>query len=107
MRDYIELGPVPADEPCAQVGTPDADLRMRVEVGEYVNQLRRTFPQVAAAGAAFRLKRFSHEFGDYYEAVVAYDDESEAQTAAAFAVEANLPSSWDETARRALGLVTP
>ena len=101
MRQYIEIGSVPYDEPCAQVGR-DSDAQMRAECRAFANQLRRMFPC-----GDFRVRRFAHDFGCYYEVVAYYDpdDRSErgvAQQQAAYAAEcadeAGAPSRWDSQA---------
>jgi hypothetical protein len=46
MRDFLDLSPVPIDEPCAQVGPDDYMPRMRAECRAFVsNQLERAFPR--------------------------------------------------------------
>ena len=106
MREYLELGPVPCDEKCEQVG-PDCDYRrMSAESREYANQLYRMFPGAEDANCSFGVKSFSHDFGSYYETVVKYYPDDEKSVEFAFNVENNLPAEWDEQARVALGLET-
>ena len=101
MRDYLTLGPTPAEEPCAQVGTPDYMRRTRIETSAYIDQLIRRFGQPPGL-SLFRVKRFPHEFGDYHEVVITYDDEVEDSVDFAFNVENNLPGEWDEQAKAVL-----
>lgn len=104
MREYLELGPVPCDEKCEQVG-PDCNYqRMALESREYANQLARMFPGAEDAYCSFRVKSFPHDFGTYYEVVVRYDSDDENSAAFAFNVEENLPAEWDAEARKVLGL---
>lgn len=98
MRDFLTLGPTPAEESCAQVGTPDYVRRTRIETGAYIDQLIRQFGQPPGLNT-FRVKRFPHEFGDYHEVVITYDDAVEESVAFAFEVENNLPGHWDEQAK--------
>jgi hypothetical protein len=103
-REYLELGPVPCDEKCEQVG-PDCDYgRMSAESREYANQLYRMFPGAEDANCSFGVKSFPHDFGSYKEVVVRFDSDDEKSVEFAFNVENNLPAEWDEQARVALGL---
>ena len=99
--NYLELGPVPAGEDCAQVGSPDYTERMIRETTEYIRMLSRAFPPIA--GTRFKLKAFRHDFGTNHEVVVVYTDSDEAIDFA-FHVENNTPMNWDDEARRNLGL---
>ena len=99
MRDYLDLSAVPADEPCAAVGSDDYAKRARLECRAFVDQLERTFPDAVAAGVYFRIKSNPHDFGSYLEVQACFDDEDEAQTEWAYTIEAELPWFWDEDAR--------
>lgn len=72
MREYIELGPAPAEENCKQVGR-DAPDEIRAECRRYVELLKRKFPIPEGADAYFSVKSFSHDFGSYPEAVVSFN----------------------------------
>jgi hypothetical protein len=92
MRDFLNIGSTPTDEPCAQIGSPDYYERARIECRAYANQLKRLFPF-----GSFVVKSFPHDFGTYFEVVAKYDtDEQERE--AAFAAEANSPEHWDADA---------
>jgi hypothetical protein len=65
MRDFLDLSPVPIDEPCAQVGPDDYMPRMRAECRAFVSQLERPFPDALAAGVGFRIKSNPHD-GELY-----------------------------------------
>ena len=43
--DYINIGPTPHDENCAQVGQEDYHIRGRKECAAYCRQLRRMYPE--------------------------------------------------------------
>lgn len=92
MRDYLEIGPCPPGERCAQVGEPGYEWLARLECRLYAAQLTREFP-----AGVFAVKRFSHDFGAYYE-VVAYLD-TEAATEAAYEAEGAGPEKWDAQAK--------
>ena len=92
---YIQLGPVPAEEECMQVGDvglPDLIREVRI----FKDQLCRMFP-----GHQFGVKTFPHDFGTYVEVVVYYDEMNFVSEERALEVDENLPSRWDDEARAA------
>ena len=90
MRQYLELGSTPIDEVCKQVGTDDYyDIRQECLV--YKNQLERMFP-----GNNFKVKTFHHDFGDYCEVVIIYDDDDDRQEVLVYEIENKLPLAWDK-----------
>lgn len=99
----MTLGPTPPGEKCAQVGADDYPEKSRIETRAFLNQLIRQFGE-PPPGARFTVKSFSHDFGSYREVCVAYDENSETAGDFAFNVENNLPESWDDAARKELGL---
>jgi hypothetical protein len=92
MMDYLELGPVPAGEECAQVGEAGFDERAKQECERYVEQLEKMFPE-PPVGSYFTVKSFPHDFGRYYEVVVTWTNEAGEDFA--FNVERNLPETWE------------
>ena len=103
MKDYMTLGPVPCDEPCAQVGQDDYPEQSRKECRAYVAQLHRHFGE-PPEGAYFAVKSFPHDFGSYREVCVVFDDENEKAREFAYKCEAETPAEWDAQARQELGL---
>lgn len=103
MMDYLNIGPVPWGEDCAQVGSEDYDQRSRRECVVFLNQIR-----VAVAeppGAALVIKSFPHDFGSYREVCCRYSDDNEAAQDYAFNCEGHKGlESWDDQARQELGL---
>jgi hypothetical protein len=93
--DYLSLGPVPAEEDCAQVGTPDYYSRARVECRRHVVLLRRTFGR-EPEGARFRITSNPHDFGDYLDVVVEYDSRVPGALEYALRVEREGPATWEE-----------
>ena len=102
MRDYLDLAPVPVDEPCAMVGSYDYHARARAECFAFCGQLKRAFPEALKAGVTFRIKWNPNDFGSYLEVQACFDDENEEQTEWAYLIENELPESWDDTARAQL-----
>jgi hypothetical protein len=83
-RDYIGIGPAPAEEECAQVGSPDYARRARAECRRFIELLRRTFGE-EPEGAQLMIKSNPHDFGAYYEVVCYYEEGNE-----------EAPTRWDQ-----------
>lgn len=96
--EYIEIGSTPAEEECAQVGSPGYAERAKAECRVFVKQLERHFGK-PPQGAALRIKANMHDFGMYYEVAVAYDPNVEAAVEYAFKVEGETPGEWDSVAK--------
>lgn len=94
MIDYIELGPTPSEENCAQVGDDFYEKNAREECHRYLEQLIRQWGEKNAH--RFGIKRFPHDFGSYFEVVVYFDSDSEDDLDFAIKVENNLPAVWKD-----------
>lgn len=94
MRDYIDIGPSPAAEDCAQLGTDDYSELAREECKRFIAFIRKHKGE-EPAGARLAIKSNAHDFGTYYEVVCYFDDECEEATNYAFACESDLPEHWD------------
>jgi hypothetical protein len=99
--EHLTIGPSPAGEDCAQVGSPDYAKQARKECTAFVNQLRRQFGE-EPDGASLRIKSNPHDFGSYYEVGVDYDPDDEAAVAYALKVEREAPEEWDAEAQKEL-----
>lgn len=97
MREKLELGPVPYEEPCQQLGPNYDAVAAKHECNRYCNQLVRQFGK-PPAGVSVSVRGFAHDFGTYYEACVLFDPDSEEQTEYAYKLESDGPANWDETA---------
>jgi len=96
VRDYLNLGPTPCEEECAQLGEDDYAARARAECRRYVALIRAVVgPE--PTGAQLSVRAFRHDFGTYYEVVVEFDDENPTATAYALRVENKAPKYWGET----------
>ncbi|CAG9165631.1 hypothetical protein [Cupriavidus pinatubonensis] len=92
-----EVGPVPCDETCAQVGQAEYEAQSRLECAVYIRQLQRIFGNPDPAILSFVRRGFPHDFGSYHEVVAV-------MTAAGAEVfdESMLPMTWDHIARAEL-----
>ena len=103
-RDYINIGPAPCDESCAQVGVGYYyyTARSLIEGRAFINQLRRVLgPE--PEGAELRTKLFPHDSGSYREVVCYYDTTLPKSQDYAFRCEDQAPDHWDDEARAELG----
>lgn len=89
--DFIELGPVPCDEGCAQVGDDNFERDNKLECMRYLKGLARKYPK-----CKFKIKQFKHDFGPYSEVVVCYNSNDADSIDAAYAVQSNTPTTWAE-----------
>ena len=102
VMEYIEIGPTPYDENCAQVGDDDYRKDAKKEMDVYINQLNRTFIDAKSKGIAFKQRWFDHDFGAYGEVCIYWNTENEIADEYAYVIERNLPSDWDEEAKKEL-----
>jgi hypothetical protein len=94
MHHFFTLGPVPSDEPCAQVGEEDYRARAVPECQRFITLLRQVFgPE--PAGARLSTKWFSHDFGDYCEVICSFDPEIPESVAYAMRCENDTPTTWE------------
>lgn len=98
MIDYMEIGPVPFSESCAQLGDIDFVRQAKREMKAFINQLKREFSDWEEKNVEFVIRWFNHDFGRYGEVCVFYDTNDENATDFAFHVEANIPEYWDNDA---------
>ena len=103
MKDYMEIGSVPASEPCTQVSKHNDYMpMMRLECRTFRDQLMRLWNEKLLPGMSFTVKTYPHDFGSYSEVTVAYDDDDEAQTDLAVEIQNEMPEKWDSEARKEL-----
>lgn len=103
MRETMTLGPVPAEEDCAQVGQAGYREQALRECRAYKAQLVRQFGE-PPEGAGLAVRGHAHDFGTYYEVEVSFQGDNEQAMDYAFRCEGEAWGNWDETAKRELGL---
>jgi hypothetical protein len=100
--EYIELGPVPAGEHCAQAGTDNYLARSMRECEVYRRMLERVFPIPDGLPVKYVVRSHPHDFGSYREVSVRYSGGDRAACDFAFRVEASIPEFWDPIAQQEL-----
>lgn len=94
-NDFISLGSVPCSENCVQVNKKvDYSTAMHREVIRYKKMLLNRFIN-------FRYIKFDidvcyHEFGQYMDVIVRYDNTNSKSEKQALYIESHLPSKWDD-----------
>ncbi len=104
---YVDIGPAPANEECAQLGSDDYWRRAGSECAVYKRMLQRLFPTPEGVAASFVIRSHPHDFGTYQVAVRLgwglwpRESDDVVQGAWEFAchVEDNAPETWDQQAR--------
>lgn len=104
MKEQLELGPVPCNEPCEQLGPEYNSAKAIAECRAFIHQLQREFPVPKGVVGWFKITANPHDFGTYHEVAVVYDDNDPKSIDWAFGVEGDTPSEWDEEARKELGI---
>ena len=94
MKETIEIGSVPCDEACAQVGDPNYGVLAYAECKRFIELIRKVCGS-EPEGARLRIKRNMHDFGEYFEVAVTFEDSNSAAVDYAYGVEANAPMTWD------------
>lgn len=95
MKDYIDLGPTPCDEDCAQVGSPTYKQDSNKETWRYLNGLLKFFGEPPGE-AFFYIKSNPHDFGSYSSVVIYFHPDNKEELDFAIKVEQNLPATWEE-----------
>ena len=70
---YIEIGPVPGEENCAQVGSPDYTEVSSRECEVFRRMLYRLFPVPEGLPVAYVGRTHPHDFGNYREVSIRYE----------------------------------
>lgn len=97
MIDYLEIGPTPYEESCAQVGEANYRTNAIRECKAFINQLRRQHgPEPDRA--YFKVRANPHDSGTYHEVAIYFDADDPDAVKYAYQVEANCPARWDAEA---------
>jgi uncharacterized protein YkuJ len=100
-RDFISIGPAPAEEKCEQVG-PNCDYdKMREECRKFIDVIRKKLgPEKGSA--KLKVKTFPHESGAYMEVVCYYEDNEGFEYA--MLCESESPMTWDDIGEATLDM---
>ncbi len=94
MKDYIDIGPAPCNEDCAQIGQLGFTECNIKECRRFIELIRSTLgPE--PTGARLGIKAHDHEFGTYREVVCYYDDDKPEAVDYAFRCESEAPAKWN------------
>ncbi len=101
----IHIGASPYDESAVTLNEVDYLVRVQAELRAFANQCRRLYRAHHGRDMTvqLRIKRFNHDFGQYFELVALAENEIEINEADW--IESNVPALWDEEALNELGLV--
>lgn len=92
-KDIVFLGPVPIDEPCAQVGDPDYEVLAADECRRFIDLIRATVgPE--PLGAKLKVKWADHDLGRYAEVVCEFEEGNQEAWDYAFRCESEAPTKW-------------
>lgn len=95
MKDYINIGPVPAAEPCVPIGDPNYMKESRKECNRFKQQLIRQFGN-PPTGASLGTKEFHHDFGIYHEIVCYFEVNNVEAENYCYEMESNIPEFWED-----------
>lgn len=96
MKEYIEIGPTPYEEKCAQVGEDYFIKRAGIEMDIFIEQLYRTFTEATDKRISFVKKWYNHDFGQYGEVCIKFDPDDEEASDYAYYIDKNSIPNWDE-----------
>ena len=73
-------------------------IPMKQECKRYEELLKKKFPipENLIGEVYFKIKRFPHDFGEYFEVCIVYNEDNEPAIEFAFTVDNNLPLTWEE-----------
>jgi hypothetical protein len=94
--EYLDVGPVPALEECAQVGMPDYEVQSALACRVHMRMLRRMHPVPDGVDAGFVVRKHPHDLGRYREVAVRYACPEALDFA--LSVEQLMPLNWDGVA---------
>jgi len=101
MTDWLDIGPTPPGESCAQLGSDNYIPRARCECRSYIAQLRRVIgPE--PAGARLVIKSHQHDFGAYLSVACEFDTDNQPAVEYAYRCESDGPDEWDDQAKAEL-----
>ena len=95
MRDEMDIGSAPCDEPCVSLGEPDYYPRAKAECLRFIELVRKKLGD-EPPGAYLKVKSNPHDFGLYLSVVVVYQDSDEEARNYAYLCESETPRTWQD-----------
>jgi len=100
MRDTINIGSSPYDEPTIQVKSGVDYLPWSIkEINILRRQLIRQFPDLEHCDCYFRICQHPHDFGTYAQLEISYNPDDEKSSKMALKVDSEIPANWDKEAQ--------
>ena len=93
MKDYITIGSAPADEECAQVGTPNYHARAKRECLAFIKEIRKVIG-LEPPLAVLKVESFEHDFGTYLDVVCWFDKDDPESRDYALRCEGEAPTRF-------------
>lgn len=89
--EFLEIGPVPANEDCQQVGPNYRPEYARIEADNFVNQIKEQFPDYKKVRIGIHVN-----YGNYttFEVGVWFDPMCEISAQQAFRIESEVWPNW-------------
>lgn len=102
MKASISLSSSPWGEAGVQTVDSDYDNKAPRECRAYTGQLQRLYQERFDKELPCRLvvKSNPHDFGNYYDVHVVFDDQDPEQVEAAYWLENHSPENWDDIAAK-------
>jgi hypothetical protein len=95
MRDEMDIGCNPCDEPCVNLGEPDYYPRARAECLRFIELIRKKLGE-EPPGAYLKVKSNPHDWGSYLSVVVSFHDTDEEARNYAYLCESEAPRTWQD-----------
>ena len=103
MVEYLEIGTVPSEEKCPQVGYCDSQIIQKV-ADIFRDQLQRWSDENKLV-VSLIVRSENHDFGRYFEVNVKITSDEDWKDAVR--VENDCPTEWDSVAKKQLKIVWP
>jgi hypothetical protein len=94
-EETIFLGPAPAEESCAQLGSDDYERNAKAECRHFIAAIRKMCGR-EPEGARLCVVAQPHDFGQYYEVAIRYDANDRAAAEYAQRCDEHAPATWEE-----------
>ena len=102
MTDYFELcTTTPHEEKCVQSNSANYSRLSKIEARVLKNQLLRMHG-TPPGNVYFKVTSNPHDFGDYNDLAIVYNDNDEDEMDYMLKIESGIPNNWDDIAKQEL-----